>query len=569
MYFAERTINGRRFRYVGETEWDAKKQRPRARQIVLGPVDAATSVDLSQTETVGRRRIGDAGALAWVAEQLDVVRLIDGCCPSSGDGPSIGQMAVAVALQRVCEPGAKRDLAGFIDECLPRSSCISASKFTGQQFYRLAQQATVAGLEEAQVAIARAVVSRFAVGADVLAFDTTNFDTYIATTTPGELAQRGHAKSKRSDLRVVGLAVLASETGHVPLLHRTYPGNGSDQAVLADCMDGLGRLHDALGEADGRGRKAQRTIVRDGGSWSEQLELSLDFEGYYTLISLPTNHNAARSALERSSGRGAMQALRGDLSGVRAFRTRGKVGDLDRTLVVVESKSLLEGQKRGIAAALKKARVELDTIARVAAKGKLNRADVERRVKSALSREHLASFVDVKITESGATVALTYRVNARKRADLENHRLGRRVLCTDRHSWTTERIVRAFRSQWNVEELFRRSKNGGVSAWGPSHQWNDASLRLHTFATVLGLTLASLVRLALGGAPSMKALLEELSTIQATMVRTSTGKKGRRPVSYLAPELTALQRRAVAVFELDRWLPSLASARRSRVKPPS
>ncbi len=69
----------------------------------------------------------------------------------------------------------------------------------------------------------------------MLAFDTTNFDTHIATTTPGELARRGHAKSKRSDLRVVGLAILVSETGHVPLLHRTYPGNGSDQTVLGEC----------------------------------------------------------------------------------------------------------------------------------------------------------------------------------------------------------------------------------------------------------------------------------------------------------------------------------------------
>ena len=360
--------------------------------------------------------------------------------------------------------------------------------------------------------------------------------------------------------------MLASETGQVPLLHRTYPGNGSDQAVLEDCMGALGQLHDAMGEADGRGRQAQRTIVRDGGSWSEQLELSLDFEGYFTLLSLPTSHNAAKGALELAAQRGSMKALGGALSDVRAFRTRTKVGELDRTLVVVDSEPLREGQKRGIAAALKKARLELDKIARVAAKGKLNRADAERRVRGALSREHLATFVDVEIADAEGALSVTYRVNARKRAALENNRLGRRVLCTDRHNWKTERIVKAFRSQWHVEELFRRSKNGGVSAWGPSHQWNDASLRMHTFATVLGLTLASLVRLELGADTSMKALLQELSAIKATMVRTSTGAKGRRPVSYLAPELTPLQRRAVGVFELDRWLPALGAARRSRVR---
>jgi transposase len=100
----------------------------------------------------------------------------------------------------------------------------------------MAKQVPDVVLEQAQVALARAAIRRFDLATDVLAFDTTNFDTHIATTTPGELARRGHAKSKRSDLRVVGLAVLVSETGHVPLLHRTYPGNGSDQTVLTSCL---------------------------------------------------------------------------------------------------------------------------------------------------------------------------------------------------------------------------------------------------------------------------------------------------------------------------------------------
>jgi transposase len=45
---------------------------------------------------------------------------------------------------------------------------------------------------------------------------------------------------------------------------------------------------------------------------------------------------------------------------------------------------------------------------------------------------------------------------------LERTRLGQRVLCTDRRIWSTGRIVHAFRGQWNVEELFRRAKKGGI-----------------------------------------------------------------------------------------------------------
>ena len=98
-----------------------------------------------------------------------------------------------------------------------------------------------------------------------------------------------------------------SETGHVPLLHRTYPGNGSDQTVLGECLDALGKLHDALQDSDVRVRPGCRTLVRDGGSWSEQLELDLDVAGYYTLISLPLSHTASQLALEQAARRGAMK----------------------------------------------------------------------------------------------------------------------------------------------------------------------------------------------------------------------------------------------------------------------
>ncbi len=424
-------------------------------------------------------------------------------------------------------------------------------------------------MENAQIEIARAAVQHFELSADVLAFDTTNFDTHIATTTPGELARRGHAKSKRSDLRVVGLATLVSETGHVPLLHRTYPGNGSDQSVLGSCLEALGKLHDALDDGQQRTHPVCRTLVRDGGSWSEQLELDLDVEGYFTLISLPLSHRASQLALAHAARRGAMDRLSGSLSDVRAARLRTQVGDLDRTLVVVESEELLRGQKRGIAAALRKARAELRKLEVRAASGHIQRAALEERVSKALQREHLSEFVVTEVNEDRGRFTLHWHVDAARRRLLERTRLGRRVLCTDRHLWSTGRIVHAFRGQWNVEELFRRAKKGGVAPWGPSHQWADSSLRLHTFATVIGLALVSLVRLKLGGRKSVRSVMKSLSEIKATLVRVRTKERGRRATVMLGPDLSAEQHRAVDTFDLGRWMPTLLSSSRSNASNPS
>jgi transposase len=561
MHIFEREVNGHRYRIAAQSVWDAERGRSVARQVVLGPAEPPPLADLRATHTVGTRGVGDVGALIWVAEQLDLVAHIDRACGGVGakGGPSVGELAVAVAIQRACAPGPKRELGEFLDASLPRLSCLPGSAFSGQAFHRVAQQVTEHQLEQAQVAVAKAAVARFELSADVLAFDTTNFDTHIDTQTPGELARRGHAKSKRKDLRVVGLGVLVSETGHVPLLYRTYPGNGSDQAVLAACLGGLAQLHEALDSGEARARPAQRTLVRDGGFWSPQLELDLDTAGYYSLISLPLGHKAAQEALQTAAQRGAMKPLTGKLSDVRAARTRTAVGELDRTLVVVESQELLEGQKRGIAVALRKAKVELRKLERVIQMGRITRSTLEQRVKKALAREHLSSFVVTTIAGTDKAPTLQWHVDAALRRELEKTRLGRRVLCTDRHTWSTGRIVYAFRGQWNVEELFRRAKKGGVVPWGPSHQWADGSLRLHTFATVLGLMLVSLAKIVLATHASARRMLESLAEIKVTLVRTTTGVAGRRPTVMLAPELTAEQRRAVKVFELEKWCPTILS----------
>ena len=241
------------------------------------------------------------------------------------------------------------------------------------------------------------------------------------------------------------------------------------------------------------------------------------------------------------------------------------MGELDRTLVVVQSQELLEGQKRGIAAALRKAKEELDKLQGLANKSRLSRSQLEERVKKALAREHLSSFVVTDIAGTQEAPTLLWNVDASKRKELETTRLGRRVVCTDHHNWSTGRIVHAFRAQWNVEELFRRAKKGGVVPWGPSHQWADGSMRLHTFATVLGLMLVSLARIALAPDLSARRMLQSLQEIKVTLVRTTTGAPGRRPTVMLAPELNAEQRRAVKLFELDKWFPAILSS--STVRP--
>src|ERR1017187_4924199 len=203
MNIFERQVGGRRYRIASQALWDPAKQRPLARQAVLGSADPAPVADLAATCTVGTRLVGDIGALVWVAEQLDLIRLIDQACglKAPRGGPRVGEMVLAVAVQRACAPAAKCHLAAFLDSCVPRLLCLPGSAFTGQSFHRLAAQVTDKHLEKAQNEIARSVIRRFELSTDVLAFDPTYFDTFIATTSPGSWRA---AATPRASERICG-----------------------------------------------------------------------------------------------------------------------------------------------------------------------------------------------------------------------------------------------------------------------------------------------------------------------------------------------------------------------------
>ena len=569
MQVFEREVSGRRYRILATSVRVAGKKHPVSRQVSLGPVEDAAPFVPAQCREAGFRRVGDVGALIAVAEELEVLEAFDEVAPRTGDGPSLGELILAVALQRVCEPGGKVDLSKFVASSVPRFTALSPGRLTGQAFHRMTRQVSEQTYDLVQLAIAKKACALYGLKTDVLAFDTTNFDTFLDTKTKGaSLAQRGHAKSKRGDLRVVGLALMTSRTSSVPLFHRTYAGNESDKTVLANALGALAGLHRGFGGTD-------RTLVRDGGFAGEQLEIELGKAGYKSVSVLALSNTVARAALSLAVGH--LQRLPGKLRDLRAFRTRAKVGELERTLIVVESPELLAGQLRGMNAAARKAKRELRRIAkRLAAQAdgtsrgrRVTLASLNKRVRDLTAREHVGEILTIEIGGTEGHPTLRFEENRDARRKLIRERLGKRVLTTDQHSWSTGQIVRAFRSQWRVERAFRRMKRGGVSPWGPSFQWTDDSLRAHTFATVLGLQLATLVRLKMqreGVRLSTRRCLQTLAGMRLTRLLAYGPRGGPREV-LVAPRIDPVMTKAVRLFRLDRWTTLFSATRPNHAKP--
>ncbi len=138
-------------------------------------------------------------------------------------------------------------------------------------------------LEEAQTRLLALWKEKQLLSRRLLAYDTTNFFTWIASTnTRSHLAQRGHNKQGRHNLRQVGLSyVLDSESG-MSLCHHVYPGNVADAEEFPVALERMTALLD-----HNRIARDTVTLVMDKGSAALANTVALDEAGLGWISALP------------------------------------------------------------------------------------------------------------------------------------------------------------------------------------------------------------------------------------------------------------------------------------------
>jgi hypothetical protein len=117
-----------------------------------------------------------------------------------------------------------------------------------------------ADLRAAERAIAARMVAEFGLDLRALVLDMTNFATFIDSTNDrNQLARRGHAKQKRFDLRLVGLGLVVTSDGGVPICAHADQGNRPDVTQFSTVIDELVARFGALARATDA-----LTLVYDG-----------------------------------------------------------------------------------------------------------------------------------------------------------------------------------------------------------------------------------------------------------------------------------------------------------------
>ena len=444
---------------------------------------------------------GDVAAAWGMLQELAAAGLIDEAAGPrpAGQPLSTGTYLALAALNRLVAPCSKAALADWWKAtAADRFTKIGASALDHRRFWDAMHAVTLEQLEEASRKIAARVIALSGADVSSVALDMTNFATFIATGNgKAPVAQRGKAKQKRSDLRLVGLGLVVTRDGGLPLTWHAYPGDRPDVTQFPVMIDQLKSQYEQVCAAAGvtGAGTAEMTVVFDAGQNSEANFTHLAGAGLHYIGSVPASDCPDLTALP-AARRTLVDKDR--FGGLTAYDTRRVVYGAGRRAILTHSPDLRDSQARGFdGTTLAKAAKKLDELAATLARGKARRSreKVQAEIGQITSKPWVRRVIRWDLTgDQPRELRLTWTVDAGARAELEDELFGKHVLITSHDDWPVAEVIAGYRSQSEAEFSFRQLKDPHVVSFSPMHHWTDHNIRVHVFTCVLALQLAHLMR---------------------------------------------------------------------------
>jgi len=562
-------VNGRTYYYLREMARVDGKPKMVSERYLGSAADIAAALEAREAASMPERTrhlgFGDLAATWGVLTRMRVAAIVDEVLGARrGDaGASVGTYIALAIVNRVVAPCSKLAFADWwATTAGDRVTKVTASVLDHRRFWDAMTAISMEELAEIQQRIAVAMIAEFGLDTSALALDMTNFATYIdSTNDKAPIAQRGKAKQKRTDLRLVGLGLVVTRDGGIPLAWHAYPGNKPDVTQFPTMIDQLVTRYTAVTAAlpsDQAGSDpAQVTVVFDAGQNSEANFEHLHAARLGYVGSMPPSDAPDLLALPAGERRVVDEER---FPGVTALQTRRTVYGRDRRVVLTHSATLHTAQSRGFDQTLAKTEQRLAALADTLARGRTRRdrttvqAEIDTITKDPWVRRVLTS----DLTGDRPTDhRLTWQIDPAARTRLQDEVFGKRILITDRETWPITDVVAGYRSQSEAEFSFRQLKDPHVVSFSPMHHWTEHNIRVHVFTCVLALTAAHLMRRHAEHAGlhlSVRELLAQLAGIQETLlIYPSTG--GRPKARRILTQTSPLQDTLSDIFDLTRWAP--------------
>src|SRR5437667_5356600 len=334
--------------------------KPRiVQQTYLGTADRLADLLKERTAPVPvsatTRDFGLPGAIWVAARRSGVWDVLKSMWPPEGSSPSTAHYLLLALIHRVCQPGPKTEVADWYRSTILQSLWgFSPERFRSQDFWdafdriQTEERGGPDELEQAQLQLLAVWKEKQLVSRRLLAYDTTNFYTWTASTNHrNSLAQRGHNKQGRHNLRQVGWSYVLDGENGISLCHHVYAGNVADVEELPQALGRIVALLDRHQIA-----RDTVTLVVDKGSAALANTLELEQAGVGWISALPWNQ-APEEFRERAGEE--LPALSSNQPGVRAAAERMVVHGQEYLCVVKHSASFASEQLHSVTTALSKA----------------------------------------------------------------------------------------------------------------------------------------------------------------------------------------------------------------------
>jgi transposase len=500
---------------------------------------------------------GDLAAVWSMLERLNLAEVVDQVVPRRSDAAaSVGTYLALTIANRIVAPCSK---AAFADWWATTAGSrwvkLSDTALDHRRFWKAMDRLDEADLRAIETELGQRMVAEFGLDLSGLVPDMTNFATFIdSANQAAPIAQRGKAKQKRVDLRLVGLGLVITRDGGIPIVSHAYPGDRPDVTQFSTVIDELLSRYQTLAT-----QVESLTVVYDAGRNSTANHATIEGAGIGFVGSLPPSDHPTLLAV----GKARYTPVDTDrFPGPTCVDTTVTALGVTRRAVLTHSPTLHAAQSRGFDQTLAKARRQLTELQTLLARGKTRRdqAAVEAAI-AAIRRPRWVSDV-ITTTLTGDTPAqfrLSWRTDQAARRRLENRLFGKRILFTNRDSWPVTDVVAAYRSQSEIEAGFRQMKDPHVVSFSPMHHWTDSKIRVHVFSCVLALAVAHLMRRHAEQAGlhlSVRELLGELAGIGETVLLHHDGGKGRPRAQRILTDMTPLQQRLADMFDIHRYAPT-------------
>lgn len=502
------------------------------------------------------KQFGDLAAVWSMLARLDVAGIVDEVAPRYANAAaSVGTYLALACANRIVDPCSKRGFADWwATTAGPRWVKLDRAAVDHRRFWDAMDRLGQTELREIETRLGRRMVTEFGLDLTGLALDMTNFATFIDTGNDrAPIAQRGKAKQKRTDLRLVGLALVVTRDGGVPVIAHAYPGDRPDVTQFSTVVDELvTRYRDLVEHVE------SLTVVYDAGQNSGDNHAVVEAHGIGFVGSLPPSDHPDLLQIPTRDYRPVDDDRYPGLSYVDTTVTALGV---TRRAVLTHSANLHAKQSRGLDQTLAKARRRLADLAARLARGRTrrDRDQVQAEITAICKPRWVADIITVTLTgEAPAQLRLSWRTDTKARKRMEERLFGKRILFTNR-DWPVPDVVAAYRSQSDAEFGFRQLKDPHVVSFSPMHHWTDSKIRVHVFYCVLALAVAHLMRRQTEHAGlhlSVRELLDELVGIQETVLIYHDGSKGRPRVQRMLTDMNPTQQRLADLFAIHQYAPT-------------